>query len=235
MMNETPHINSAFDDDLADINNQIAQLGALAESQLSQSLQALVRGDASGLDAIIARDAELDQIDADLNEKALSVIAMRAPMAEDLRRIIVALKIAAILERTGDYAKNIAKRTKLVLAESGGIEKTQMLQNMSSMVQEMLNHVLDAYMETNVEAAMDVWARDIEVDKLHFIIFKEVLESMKETPDQVQAGSHMLFIAKNIERVGDHATGIAEQIYFLVNGRMPEDKRPKDDRTSTNS
>ena len=235
MMNETPHINSAFDDDLADINNQIAQLGALAESQLTQSLQALVSGDASGLDAIIARDAELDQIDADLNEKALSVIAMRAPMAEDLRRIIVALKIAAILERTGDYAKNIAKRTKLVLAESGSIEKTQMLQNMSSMVQEMLNHVLDAYMETNVEAAMDVWARDIEVDKLHFIIFKEVLESMKETPDQVQAGSHMLFIAKNIERVGDHATGIAEQIYFLVNGRMPEDERPKDDRTSTNS
>ncbi len=235
MMNETPHINSAFDDDLADINNQIAQLGALAESQLTQSLQALVSGDASGLDAIIARDAELDQIDADLNEKALSVIAMRAPMAEDLRRIIVALKIAAILERTGDYAKNIAKRTKLVLAESGSIEKTQMLQNMSSMVQEMLNHVLDAYMETNVEAAMDVWARDIEVDQLHFIIFKEVLESMKETPDQVQAGSHMLFIAKNIERVGDHATGIAEQIYFLVNGRMPEDERPKDDRTSTNS
>lgn len=234
-MNDSPHISSAFDNDLAQINNGIARLGDLAQSQLTQSLQALVNRDTSNLDAIIARDKELDQIDAELNEKALMVIAMRAPLAEDLRRVIVALKIAAILERTGDYAKNIAKRTKLILAQGGGIGHAETLQKMSDMVQEMLRNVLDAYMESDVTAAMQVWERDIDVDQLHSVIFQEMLTSMRETPEQVQSGSHMLFIAKNIERVGDYATGIAEQVHFLVNGYMPEDERPKDDRTTISS
>lgn len=232
MMNESPHINSAFDEELADINNGIARLGALAEAQLIKSLQALSTRDTSNLDNIIARDKELDLIDAELNEKALLVIAMRAPMAEDLRRVIVALKISAILERTGDYAKNIAKRTKMVLSEGGGIGQIEALQNMSDMVQEMLHNVLNAYMERDVEAAMEVWERDIDVDKLHSVIFHELLTSMRETPEQVQSGSHMLFIAKNIERVGDYATGIAEQVHFLVKGFMPEDERPKVDKTT---
>ncbi|MGB0193403.1 MAG: phosphate signaling complex protein PhoU, partial [Candidatus Micropelagos thuwalensis] len=161
------------------------------------------------------------------------IIALRAPLAEDLRRVIVALKVASTLERIGDLAKNIAKRNKVILRTS---LKTQMLpsiKNMTSMVLKMLNKTLDAYVEVDAKTALEVMYSDIEVDKLNTVIFQSLIEEMSSEQEQLKIGPHLLFVAKNIERVGDHVTSIAEQIYFLYHGEMPDRDRPKADYSSS--
>ncbi|MGC6475805.1 MAG: phosphate signaling complex protein PhoU [Parvibaculales bacterium] len=228
MMDETRHISSLFDEELIDLNNDVARLGALAESQLGQVMEAVRAHDKSNLEIIVQKDDELDAIEAGLNEKAITMIALRAPLAEDLRHVIVALKVATILERTGDYAKNIAKRM-LKIDDKDLLNGTKALGTMGNIVQEMLNNVLDAYMEKNVDKAMQVWERDIDVDELHTSVFREMLEKMENNSISVESGSHLLFITKNLERIGDYATGMAEQVYFLVNGEMLSDERPKID------
>ena len=228
MMDETRHISSLFDEELIDLNNDVARLGALAESQLAMVMEAVRSHDKSNLEIIVQKDDELDAIEAGLNEKAITMIALRAPLAEDLRHVIVALKVATILERTGDYAKNIAKRM-LKIDDKDLLNGTKALGTMGNIVQEMLNNVLDAYMEKNVDKAMQVWERDIDVDELHTSVFREMLEKMENNSISVESGSHLLFITKNLERIGDYATGMAEQVYFLVNGEMLSDERPKID------
>lgn len=232
-MVEKQHIVTAFDEDLAILNDMMAKMGALAETQLFASTEALITRNPSSLDDIIKRDKELDNLEAVLNDKVIEIIALRAPLAEDLRRVIVALKVASTLERVGDLAKNIAKRNKVILSTT---LKTQMLpsiKNMTSMVLKMLNKTLDAYVEVDAKTALEVMDSDIEVDKLNTVVFQSLIEEMSSEQEQLKIGPHLLFVAKNIERVGDHVTAIAEQIYFLYHGAMPDQDRPKADQSSS--
>ena len=229
------HIVASFDDDLAELNTMLARLGGLAEKQFADAIDALERRDIQNIDEIIARDAELDEVEFALNERGIEIIALRAPVARDLRRVIVTLKVASVLERIGDYAKNVAKRSRVIIEHENSKSDNVSLARMAGLVQQMLNQVLDAYVSGDADLAMDVRDRDMEVDRLHTSLFREMLERMSENPDQVSASSHLLFIAKNIERIGDHTTGIAEQIFFLKNGQYPSDERPKSDKSSVSA
>ena len=226
------HIVASFDHDLAELNKMLARLGGLAEKQFGDAMDALERRDIQNIDEIIARDAELDEMEFALNERGIEIIALRAPVARDLRRVIVTLKVAAVLERIGDYAKNVAKRSRVIIELENSKSDNVSLARMSALVQQMLNQVLDAYVSGDADLAMDVRDRDMEVDRLHTSLFREILARISENPEQVSASSHLLFIAKNIERIGDHTTGIAEQIFFLKNGQYPSDERPKADKSS---
>ena len=226
------HIVASFDHDLAELNKMLARLGGLAEKQFADAMDALERRDIQNIDEIIARDAELDEMEFNLNERGIEIIALRAPVARDLRRVIVTLKVAAVLERIGDYAKNVAKRSRVIIELENSKSDNVSLARMSALVQQMLNQVLDAYVSGDADSAMDVRDRDMEVDRLHTSLFAEILTRISENPEQVSASSHLLFIAKNIERIGDHTTGIAEQIFFLKNGQYPSDERPKADKSS---
>lgn len=229
------HIVASFDEDLAELKTMLARLGGLAEKQLADATDALERRDVKNIDEIIARDALLDEMEFNLNERGIEIIALRAPVARDLRRIIVTIKVAAVLERIGDYAKNIAKRSRVIIEHENNKSDNVSLSRMATLVQQMLNQVLDAYASGDADLAMEVRDRDMEVDRLHTSLFGEILASMSEGPEQVSAGSHLLFIAKNIERIGDHTTGIAEQIFFLKNGQYPTDERPKADKSSVSA
>lgn len=226
------HIVSSFDRDLAELNQMVAQLGGMAEQQLAAAVDALENRRSDDLETIISTDQELDNLEFTINERAIEVIAMRSPMATDLRRIVAALKVGAVLERIGDYAKNIAKRTKVIIAEERDTANSISVARMADAVQQMLNQVLDAYATGNAELAMDVWDRDQEVDQMHTSLYSEVLSNMGSGDDMAAVHSHFLFIAKNIERIGDHTTSVAEQVYFLVHGVMPGDERPKADAAS---
>lgn len=230
-MEDTQHISSAFDKDIAELNRKIAELGDLTQDQFARALQALLNYDLTQIDDIVAHDKRIDELESQLNEDALTLIALRSPMAADLRRVIVAVKIATMLERMGDYAKNIAKRIEWVAEGDMVAVSNTSIKSMGETVQHMVKQVLEAYMQADAETAMEVWLRDVEVDQMHKTIFQELLQLMGDRPEHVTAGSHMLFITKNIERIGDFATGIAEQICFLVNGFMPEESRPKADET----
>ncbi|MDB2523625.1 phosphate signaling complex protein PhoU [Alphaproteobacteria bacterium] len=220
------HIVSSFDRDLADLNQLVARLGGLAEQQFAAAIDALENRDASSIDAIVAGDSELEQ---DLNDRAIEVIATRAPMATDLRSILSAVKIASVLERVGDYAKNIAKRSHVIINEETNRSDTISLARIADIVQGMLRQALDAYATGNAEQAMEVWERDQEVDELYSSLHSDLLRVIASGAEQASVSSHFLFIAKNIERIGDHTTAVAEQVYFQVNGSMPADERPKVD------
>lgn len=226
------HIVSSFDRDLADLNQLVARLGGLAEQQFAAAIDALENRDASSIDAIVAGDSELDQLEQDLNDRAIEVIATRAPMATDLRSILSAVKIASVLERVGDYAKNIAKRSHVIINEETNRSDTISLARIADIVQGMLGQALDAYATGNAEQAMEVWERDQEVDELYSSLHSDLLTVIANGVEQASVSSHFLFIAKNIERIGDHTTAVAEQVYFQVHGSMPTDERPKADLAS---
>jgi len=227
------HIVSAFDKDLTDLNHMVSRLGGLAERQLDAAVQALETRNTDNIDAIIAADKELDALEFELNERAIEVIARRSPMAKDLRHIVVALRVAANLERIGDYAKNIAKRGRVIIEQEVNIGDSVSVLRMSELVQQMINKVLDAYTTGDADLAMEVWESDMDVDQLHTSLFREILQQISQDPAHVSSSSQLLFVAKNIERIGDYATGIAEQIYFVKHGVMPDDERPKADNSSS--
>lgn len=230
---DNKHIVSSFDRDLAELNQMVARLGGMAEQQLAAAIETLETRNGENIDMIIDMDKELDVLEFAINERAIEVIAMRSPMATDLRRIIAALKVGAVLERIGDYAKNIAKRTRVIIAEEARPDDGISVARMSDAVQKMLNQVLDAYATGDAELAMEVWDRDQEVDQMHTGLYSDLLGKMQGATDMAAVHSHFLFIAKNIERIGDHTTSVAEQVYFLVHGAMPGDDRPKADTAST--
>ena len=231
-MEDQQHISTAFDKDLLALNEMVQELGSLAIVQFETAIDALATQHMETLDQLISNDAKLDDLEAAIHEKAVEVIALRAPHARDLRQVLVALKIATILERTGDYARNIANRTK-VIAQAGNENIPGVnIGRMGQVAKKMLHDVMQAYSRHDAELALEVWRCDIEVDHMHTAFYKEVLASMARDPNLVATGAHLLFIAKNIERIGDYATGIAEQVHFLVHGAVPEDSRPKADRTS---
>ncbi len=231
-MDTQKHISSAFDQDLTILNDSLQQLGQLACQQLEGAIDGLATQNEAALDKVIKGDAALDQLEADIHEKAIEVIAIRSPRAKDLRHVLVALKVASILERMGDYSRNIANRTKVIMTVGNENIPGVNIGRMGQVTEQMVRDVMLSYKNRNAELALAVWRRDIEVDHMHTAFYKEVLASMSRNPNMVATGAHLLFIAKNIERIGDYATGIAEQVYFLVEGTMPEESRPKADKTS---
>lgn len=229
---EHDHIVKSFDNDLGHIDAIIAEMGGLAERQLADAVEALVRRDIELAQKVIDGDKRIDELESTIDNLAIRVLALRQPMAGDLRVVIVALKMAANLERIGDYAKNVAKRT-LILATMDPVgNATQSLQRMASQVQAMIKNVLDAYGAHDIDKADDVRLRDEEVDLMHTSLFRELLTYMMEDPRNITACTHLLFIAKNVERIGDHVTSIAEYVHFLVAGDLPTHERPKGDLSS---
>ena len=225
------HIVTAYDEELTDVGNKIAHMGGLAEEQLGRALDALKRQDIALADSVIASDKQIDDLERDLEEQAILLIAKRQPMAQDLREVMSAIRIASDLERTGDLAKNIAKRIH-ALSDDRPVRILSGLDHMGRETLEQLKHVLDAYSERNADKAVQVWQQDREIDAQYNSLFRELLTYMMEDPRNIGFCTHLLFAAKNIERIGDHATNIAENVYFLVHGETLEDERPKADTTS---
>ena len=226
-MNRDKHISSAFDRDLETIQAQVVKMGGMVEAAITDAASALESRDEELAEEVRRRDKAIDQLEAQINEDAARLIALRAPTATDLRMVLAVMKIAASLERVADYAKNMAKRTH-VLSQMPAIEGAGMaLRRMSQAVDKMLQDALDSYIRRDADLAHDVRQRDLEVDQMYNALFREFLTYMMEDPRNITACMHLHFIAKNIERMGDHATSIAEQVIYLVTGEMPDEARPK--------
>jgi phosphate transport system protein len=225
------HIVKAYDDDLAALKSMLSQMGGIAEEQLAKSIEALLRRDTKLADEVISNDGKLDEMEIAIEEKAVLTIAKRQPMAKDLRNIMVAIRIAADIERIGDLAKNVAKRAHAIY-DTIPPRLTKGLQRMGELSQAQLQQVLNAFAVNDANKAMEVWRHDEDIDALYNSIFRELLTYMMEDPRMIGSCTHLLFATKNIERIGDHATNIAENIYYLVNGEMLKEQRPKKDQTS---
>ncbi len=229
---EHTHIVKSFDKDINQIESLLLEMGGLVEAQIADAITALKRRDTELSAKVKATDKRVDQLEKEINDSTVRLLALRQPMADDLRVIVAALKVSASLERIGDYAKNIAKRTNaLAQAEPVG-SSTNTIKQMSKVVQEMIRNVLDAFVTRDIETADEIRLRDEDVDHMHNTLFRELVTHMLEDPRSITPCMHLLFIAKNIERAGDHATGIAEQVHYLVSGEMPDEARPKSDKTS---
>ena len=226
------HIVKSFGEELERIDLLIVEMGGLVETQLALAIHALIRRDTELANQVRDSDARIDDLEREVNERIVRMLALRQPMAGDLRVAIAALKISNDLERIGDYAKNVAKRS-LVLVQSPAMSSTLTISRMGTLVQSMIKSVMDAYVARDAAGAEEVRLADQEVDQLHTSMFRELLTYMMEDPRNITPCTHLLFIAKNIERMGDHATNIAEQVHFLVVGQDPEEARPKQDRSST--
>ncbi|MBV17419.1 MAG: phosphate transport system regulatory protein PhoU [Thalassospira sp.] len=229
MADDKTHIVSSFDEELTRLNNIISQMGGLAESQLISAIRSIVKRDSELAEKVIISDHRIDMLEQEVQDFAVRLLALRQPMADDLRQVVTTLKLSNDLERIGDLAKNIAKRAQ-VLNQIPPIRPVQVIPNMARLAQEIIKDVLDAYIEGDAEKAQRVWARDQEVDDMYNSLFRELLTYMMEDPRNITASTHMLFIAKNIERIGDHATNIAETIYYRIKGEdLPTDGRPNNE------
>jgi len=221
------HTLRAYDEELEGLTAELSRMGGLAEVEVSDSVRAIARRDVALAQAVIARDARLDEIEAEIERRAIRMIALRQPVADDLRRTVAALKISSNLERCGDLAKNIAKRA-LVIAESDPLTPlTRSIERMGELVSARLKDVLDAFAARDIDRARVVWQRDQEVDEHYDSIFRELLTYMMADPRTITSCAHLLFVAKNLERIGDHATNIAEIILYEVTGEQITDQRPK--------
>jgi len=227
------HIASAFDRDLETIQARIMKMGGLVERAISDAARSLETRDEELAEEVRGRDRAIDILEEEINEEAARVIALRAPTAGDLRIVLSDLKISGNLERIGDYAKNMAKRTSILTQMSPVSGSPAALRRMAREVETMLKDALDAYIQRDINLAHEVIQRDRDVDQMYNAIFREFLTFMMEDPRNITACMHLHFIAKNTERMGDHVTSIAEQVIYLVSGEMPDDPRPKDDQTST--
>ena len=228
------HILSAFDSDLEHLQSLMLRMGGLAEQAMQDAMTALEKGDLELAGKVKAGDQVIDDLEEQIRQEVERVIAIRSPNAGDLRTVLSILTMASTLERCGDYARNVAKRT-FVLEElrySSTLNGT--LRRMSRVVEAMLADALDAYVNRDQAKAQDVIERDLEADQIYNSLFRELLTHMMEDPRTIAPAMHLHFIAKNIERIGDHATTLAEQAIYLVTGALPSDDRPKQDVTSVN-
>jgi phosphate transport system protein len=230
MTNE--HIVKTYDDELNRLNKTIIEMGGLAESQLAEAIHAVMKRDTEAASDVVTNDARVDALNNEVEAKVLRLLALRQPMARDLREILAALKISTDLERICDYAANVAKRS-ITLAHTPVARPVQALPNMARIAQTQIKNVLDAYIERDADKALVVWESDEALDELYTSFFRELLTYMMEDPRFITPGTHLLFMAKNIERIGDHATNIAETIHFLIHGVPPQGSRQKRDRTSS--
>ena len=225
------HIIKSYDEELDRLSKMIAEMGGLAESQLAAAIEAVSRRDSELAARVIQDDDKVDQLERDLDNLAIRLLALRQPMARDLREIVAALKIAADIERICDYAANVAKRS-IALAQSPPVQLVYALPRMAHLALLLVKDVIDAYVARDADKAMRVWNRDEELDEMYSSVFREFLTYMMEDPRNIGACTHLLFMAKNIERIGDHATNIAENLYFLVHGTPLTEARPKRDKSS---
>lgn len=227
----TEHIVRSYDEDLKRLRDLTARMGGLAERQVADATRALVRGDTELASEVVSRDAQIDALEREIEGFCVRLLALRQPMAADLRVVIAAMKVSNDLERIGDYARNAAKRA-IVLASLPSIGSLNGFERMAQLVQENLKAAMDAFVHADADAARRVWEADEPVDAIYNGIFRELLTFMMEDPRNITAATHMLFIAKNLERIGDHATNIAERIFFAVRGDTLPDDRPKADQSA---
>lgn len=226
------HIVTSFDRDLEGIQATVIKMGGLVEVALSDAVKALKTHDVELAEKIRQGDRLVDTFDQNIKTDSAKLLALRSPTAGDLRTVLTVMEISSHLERCGDYAKNIAKRT-IAMAGSGDIDDSlSALGRMARFVETMIKDALDAYIQRDAEKAAEIIERDLEADQIYNTLFRSLLTHMMEDHRNITVGMHLHFIAKNIERVGDHATGIAEQTIYLVTGELPEDDRPKQDKTS---
>jgi len=233
-MPHSEHIVSSFDRDLEGIQARIMRMGGLVEEAIANSATALVTGDIELAQQVRVSDTAIDALEESVNEEAARIIAQRQPIASDLRTVLTVFRVSGNLERIGDYAKNIAKRSEAI-HEMPPVDGTSAsLKRMARQVELMLKDVLDAYIQHDADLAEDVRTRDLEVDQMYSALFREYLTFMMEDPRNITPCMHLHFMAKNIERMGDHVTSIAEQVIYLVTGDMPEGDRPKDTQSTYN-
>jgi phosphate transport system protein len=225
------HIVKAFDEQLDRLTNLIARMGGIAEGQIAGAIQAVIKRDADLAASVVETDHKVDVMEREIDEQAVALLALRQPMAGDLRTVVSALRIAGDVERIADYAANVAKRA-IALAQMAPVRPVFQIPRMGMVARDMVRDVLDAYAAQNVDKAVAVWNRDEELDEIYSSLFRELLTYMMEDPRNITACTHLLFIAKNIERIGDHVTNIAETIHYLVVGKPLLGERPKGDFTS---
>ncbi|MEO1640156.1 MAG: phosphate signaling complex protein PhoU [Pseudomonadota bacterium] len=226
------HISSAYDRDLEGITTLIIKMGGLVEDAILNAAKSLSDRDVELAERVKKGDAAIDALEEQVNEEAARTIALRAPVSKDLRSILTVLRLAASLERIGDYAKNIAKRTSVLVEMQSVNGSDAALRRMAREVEGMLKDTLDAYVRGDAELAEAVRQRDQEVDQMYNALFREFLTFMMEDPRNITACMHLHFMAKNIERMGDLTTNMAEQVIYFVTGEMPDDNRPKSDKTA---
>ncbi|MFO1239975.1 MAG: phosphate signaling complex protein PhoU [Sphingomonadaceae bacterium] len=220
-MNE--HTVKSFDEDISQLRGLIAQMGGLAEVAIQGAMAALVRHDSAAAQKVVEEDRKIDALEVEVDQLAVKIIALRAPMADDLREVVAALKISGVVERIGDYAKNIAKRSAAVEGRSK-IEPLTLLPAMAEIAASMVHDVLDAYAARNAEKAADVIVRDQKVDNFYDSIFRNLVSHMMENPTTISSAAQLLFVAKNLERIGDHATNIAEMVHYAATGAHPAER-----------
>jgi phosphate transport system protein len=219
------HTVKAFDEDITRLRGLIAEMGGLAEVAIQEALDAMVRGDEELGDRVVARDKKIDAIETEVDKLAVRIIALRAPMADDLREVIAALKIAGVVERIGDYSKNIAKRVGMIEGRDR-FEPLTLLPAMGEVAGEMVHDVLTAYAARDPALAREVISTDAKVDAFYNSIFRNLVSHMVENPATISSAAQLLFVARNLERIGDHATNVAEMVHFAATGSYP----PEEDR-----
>jgi phosphate transport system protein len=227
------HTMKAFDADLEELSRMVAEMGGLAEKEIADSIMALARRDLDLAQRVIALDPSVDALQRAIEEKAILTIARRQPMAVDLRDIVGSLRVSNDLERIGDHAKNIAKRVLALDADIAFSQVIRGVEEMTKLVLAQVKQVLDAYASRDVAKALEVWRRDEEVDAVNNSLFRELLTYMMEDPRNITSCTHLLFCTQNIERMGDHATNIAETVHYMVEGRPLAEERPKGESTAS--
>ncbi len=230
-MHTQDHIVKSFDSELNRLYGEISQMGNLAMAQLNAAVDVINRRDSNAAARVVANDDAIDALETEITNDVLKLLALRQPMARDLREVYAALKISSDIERIGDYASNVAKRS-IVLNNSAAIPATARIARLAKTANQILSDALKAYQNSDAELAIQVRDADAELDGQYTSFFRELLTYMMEDPRNIGQCTHLLFMAKNIERIGDHATNIAENTYFVVHGEMPEGERKKDDHTS---
>ena len=226
------HIVRSYEDELALLDKKIAQMGGLAEHNLGQSFDALEKRDPQLAESVIRSDRTIDNLQREIEEQVISMIARRQPVADDLRHVMAAIRITGDLERIGDLAKNIAKRALAVAHETHPKPLISGFRHMVELALRQLKDVLDAYAERDSVRALQVWHEDAQIDAMYNSIFRELLTYMMEDPRNIGLATHLLFGAKNVERVGDHTTNIAETVHYMVSGTSITDDRPKVEQVS---
>lgn len=226
----TEHTVRSYEEELNALSAECARMGGLTEAQVADAITAVVKRNQELAGAVVGRDDRLDVAERDIERRAIRLIALRQPMADDLRRTVAAMKVANNLERCGDLAKNIAKRTLVIIESDPMTPLTRSIDRMGKLVLQRLSAVLDAYARQDLERAVAVWSQDEDVDEHYNSLFRELLTYMMGDPRTITACAHMLFVAKNLERIGDHATNIAEIVYYQITGEdMIAPVRPKHD------
>ncbi len=225
-MSASEHIVKSYDEELQRLNQELLNMGSLIDAQLAAAINAVAKVDSELAAEVVEQDRTVDQLEHDIDEQAIRVLALRQPIARDLRDVVSALKIASDLERIGDYAANIAKRT-IAISQTTPAKPIRFIPAMGRLARTLTRDVIDAFAKRDAKKAVAVWMRDVEIDEMYTGLFRQLLTYMMEDPRSITAGTHLLFMAKNIERIGDHATNIAETVYYMVNGEPLKKSRPK--------